>query len=135
MNTPVTVSYDDFDPITVTAVTDIDELLTRIADDQRYKQLPVLVTLRAGESTGLLRVLLGHHRLSTAQWYGCEEPLCSIGTVRQPPGFAYNDGGRRTSAYPGSLIPVELGRLAVREFLSSGGSRPNCVQWQSRRFG
>ncbi|MEW2134892.1 Imm1 family immunity protein [Streptomyces sp. NPDC005435] len=35
---------------------------------------------------------------------------------------------------PGSEIPLELVRRAVKEFLSSGGRVPACVEWQAEEF-
>ncbi|MYV37587.1 hypothetical protein GT030_01580 [Streptomyces sp. SID1328] len=35
---------------------------------------------------------------------------------------------------PGSEIPIELVRQAVKEFLSSGGQIPTCIEWQEEEF-
>ncbi|MEV7388335.1 Imm1 family immunity protein [Streptomyces sp. NPDC091215] len=35
---------------------------------------------------------------------------------------------------PGSEIPIELVRRAVKEFLSGGGRIPTCIEWQAEGF-
>jgi hypothetical protein len=35
---------------------------------------------------------------------------------------------------PGSEIPVERIRQAVKEFLGNGGEIPTCIEWQEEEF-
>lgn len=35
---------------------------------------------------------------------------------------------------PGSEIPVERVRQAVKEFLRNGGEIPTCIEWQEEEF-
>jgi hypothetical protein len=35
---------------------------------------------------------------------------------------------------PGSEIPIDLVRQAVKEFLGSGGQVPTCIEWQKEEF-
>lgn len=48
---------------------------------------------------------------------------------------AYCAIGHRREFPDHSEIPVDLVRQAVKEFLISGGQRPECVQWQAEEYG
>jgi hypothetical protein len=42
----------------------------------------------------------------------------------------YLDFDNATEFPPNSLVPLDMWRLALHEFLTSGGNRPICVGWQ-----
>ncbi len=44
--------------------------------------------------------------------------------------ISYSIMGNATEFPSRSEIPIALVRQAVKEFLSSGGQRPTCIQWQ-----
>ncbi|MEH0579110.1 MULTISPECIES: Imm1 family immunity protein [Streptomyces] len=48
--------------------------------------------------------------------------------------ISYSIMGNATEFPNYSEIPISLVRQAVKEFLSSGGQRPTCVQWQEPEF-
>ncbi|MGY4744144.1 Imm1 family immunity protein [Streptomyces sp. ATMOS53] len=48
--------------------------------------------------------------------------------------ISYSIMGKATEFPKCSEIPIALVRQAVKEFLSSGGQRPTCVQWQEPEF-
>ena len=48
--------------------------------------------------------------------------------------ISYSIIGNATEFPNYSEIPISLVRQAVKEFLSSGGQRPTCVQWQEPEF-
>lgn len=57
----------------------------------------------------------------------------NIATLGSPEGrvdVAYSINGAFTEFPKHSEIPLDLLRQAVKEFVSSGGKRPSCVQWQ-----
>ncbi|MFF7369812.1 Imm1 family immunity protein [Streptomyces tricolor] len=47
---------------------------------------------------------------------------------------SYSIMGAATEFPNCSEIPIALVRQAVKEFLSSGGQRPTCIQWQEPEF-
>lgn len=47
---------------------------------------------------------------------------------------SYSTMGNATEFPSHSEVPIALVRQAVKEFLSSGGQRPTCVQWQEPEF-
>ncbi|MET8565746.1 Imm1 family immunity protein [Streptomyces flaveolus] len=48
--------------------------------------------------------------------------------------ISYSIMGSATEFPSHSEVPIALVRQAVKEFLSSGGRRPKCVQWQEPEF-
>ncbi|MBX9366026.1 hypothetical protein K4G64_33790 [Streptomyces sp. WAC04114] len=50
------------------------------------------------------------------------------------PEVSYSIAGHATEFPSSSEIPIALVRQAVKEFLSSGGQRPQCVQWQEPEY-
>nr|BAK19874.1 hypothetical protein [Streptomyces rochei] len=47
---------------------------------------------------------------------------------------SYSIMGNATEFPSHSELPITLVRQAVKEFLSSGGQRPTCIQWQEPEF-
>ncbi|MEU6682828.1 Imm1 family immunity protein [Streptomyces sp. NPDC046832] len=58
----------------------------------------------------------------------------SLDPSKQRGEVTYSIMGNATEFPEGSEIPIALVRQAVHEFMSSGGQRPTCVQWQEPDF-
>ncbi|WP_328786031.1 Imm1 family immunity protein (plasmid) [Streptomyces canus] len=56
--------------------------------------------------------------------------VVTLGTSGGRGEVSYFIAGNMTEFPERSEIPIELVRRAVKEFLTSGGQRPTCVQWQ-----
>ncbi|MEU9032687.1 Imm1 family immunity protein [Streptomyces sp. NPDC048383] len=59
-----------------------------------------------------------------------DENYATLGNEDSRPGPVYFITGHDTYFPDNSEIPIHLVRQAVKEFVASGGQRPNCVQWQ-----
>ncbi|WP_442806339.1 Imm1 family immunity protein [Streptomyces sp. NBC_01317] len=55
--------------------------------------------------------------------------VVTLGSLGRSP--VYYIQGHMTEFPANSEIPIDLVRRGVKEFLSSGGRRPTCVQWQA----
>ncbi|WP_031064561.1 Imm1 family immunity protein [Streptomyces sp. NRRL WC-3742] len=62
-----------------------------------------------------------------------DENLVSKGTVDRGIG-EYMLLGHVREFMPGSEIPIENVRQAVKEFLENGGRLPTCIEWQEEEF-
>ncbi|MFF2382631.1 Imm1 family immunity protein [Streptomyces sp. NPDC058108] len=58
----------------------------------------------------------------------------SLDPFRGPGQTSYSIMGAATDFPTNSRIAISLARQAVMEFLSSGGQRPTCIQWQESPF-
>jgi hypothetical protein len=126
-------------------------------------KLEVITTL-AGVDTMIDALLAGPENENLAQVFSRERPLLPAGVHdhellagvdkdRMVGVLAFRDDGNWASlgsegrgivlyyitGHPAefpdrSEIPVDLARQAVKEFLVSGGQRPECVQWQEPKF-
>lgn len=54
----------------------------------------------------------------------------TVGTLDSRADPAYSLAGHRTEIPGHSEIPINLVRKAFKEFLTTGGSRPTCVDWK-----
>ncbi|MGA4858295.1 MULTISPECIES: Imm1 family immunity protein [Streptomyces] len=69
-------------------------------------------------------------RVGVVSYMG-EKNFVSLGSYVGAGGdVAYFIAGNPTEFPLSSEIPIECVRGAVKEFLSSGGARPRCIQWQ-----
>ncbi|WBB53840.1 Imm1 family immunity protein [Verrucosispora sp. WMMD573] len=101
----------------------------------RVPAVPVMVSLETSDKEHVLEVCLGRHDLSVLVWHHAfVEIAASKGTLDQPADLAYNFGGSRTDAYDNSAIPVATARQAVREFFTTNGQRPTCLDWQTPSY-
>ena len=60
--------------------------------------------------------------------------LVSLGDSKGRGSVSYFIVGNGTEFPDRSEIPIILVRQAVKEFLTSGGQRPTCIQWQEPEF-
>ena len=60
--------------------------------------------------------------------------VVSIGESRERGEVAYCIAGNPVEFPDGSEIPIDLTRRAVKDFLASGGKRPECVEWRVPEF-
>lgn len=61
--------------------------------------------------------------------------LVSLGPPGSRKGVFYDMMGHRSEFPDYSEVPIDLVRRAVKEFLTSGGQRPTCIQWQEDNYG
>ncbi|MBX7268920.1 hypothetical protein KIF24_24740 [Micromonospora sp. Llam7] len=133
---PVRVYYDRIEPVAVDRIEDLDALLDRVAANPEYQEFPVMVSLETGDKEHVLEICLGRQDLSMLVWHHAFlDVAASKGSLHQPADLAYNFGGSRTDAYDSSAIPVATARQAVREFFSTNGQRPTCLEWQTPNYG
>ncbi|MFB9431551.1 Imm1 family immunity protein [Streptoalloteichus tenebrarius] len=123
---------NDHEPIAVTTTADADAFLDRLAHDRAAMQVPPLMQLSRRDPDGwaVLHVGINTDRgiltytdatgsyVTTNNTTATNEPLTYdyMGHVRQVPGNAE--------------LPLADVCKAVHEFVTTGGARPTCVQWQ-----
>jgi hypothetical protein len=122
-------------PAQVSMVAELDELLDRVHADPTMRDAPPLVELVSADESRALDVGLARANYSVVIWHDddADEVLASTGTLEIDADAAFNFGGTWTHIPDRSAIPVELARLAAREFLTTG-RRPSCVDWQEPAY-
>lgn len=106
----------------------VDENLAQLHSLQRpllppgYPDHELLVGAKADLQVGVL-AFMDH-----------EGNVVTLGPAEARSNVVYCLGGEITEFPDRSEVPVGLIRRAVKEFLESGGLRPNCVEWQIPEF-
>ncbi len=124
---PVIVSVVD-ERQEVTSVTELDELLDRVASDADA----VLVELTC--EGVVLNIGVGRNDVAVALFRASDGSPWSARTRREPAAvrdgdLTFSKDGRPYSFYPrAAILPAEM-REAAREFVRGDGARPSAVAW------
>ncbi|MCX4749213.1 Imm1 family immunity protein [Kitasatospora sp. NBC_01287] len=76
----------------------------------------------------------GKRQVGVLGFMDAEGNVVTLGALEGRGEVSYCIVGNPTEFPDRSEVPVSLIRQAVKEFLTSGGQRPTCVQWQVPEF-
>lgn len=124
------------DPALLSSPEELDAMIDELLTGPVHENMAALYSLdRPKLPSGAAdhQLLVGVDRESKVGLVGFMDADGNVITVGPPDGrdeVVYYSCGEITE-FPGpSEVPVDLVRQAAREFLTSGGQRPTCVQWQ-----
>jgi hypothetical protein len=127
------IYFEPGDPVYVSTPEDVDALLDRVA--MRYEHdWPVLLEVDIANSVGTEQLFAGvHHEVGVLFYTSPEHPGCfSRGEPTGHDGELTYYYMRNERQYPpDAQVPLATVKLAVREFMATGGERPQAVAWQT----
>jgi hypothetical protein len=120
-------------PVYVDTPEEAEALLDRVAAQYEH-DWPVLVEVDIADSVGTEQLVVGVHRGMGVVFYTSPEHLGCY-SRGEPTDF----DGELTYYYmrnerqypPDAQVPLATVKLAVREFMATGGERPQAVAWQT----
>ena len=125
------------EPAVLTTAGDVDALIDALRTGQAYHNMAQLHSLECPLlSSGYPdhELLVGVNRDLPvgvlAFMDGESGNLVTFDSAARRGEVSYSITGQATEFPDRSEIPIELIRMAVKEFVFSGGKRPECVQWQ-----
>jgi hypothetical protein len=111
------------DPVLLQGASDVDALIDVLLASRPSENLAALHSL----ARPLMPAGVPDHELLVGAFV-------SLDSSKEEGSVFYSIMGSATEFPVDSEVPIGLVREAVKEFLSSGGRRPNCVQWRKPEF-
>ncbi|UWE13590.1 Imm1 family immunity protein [Actinacidiphila bryophytorum] len=127
------------DPVLLQGASDVDALIDVLLASRPSENLAALHSLArplmpAGVPDHELLVGANGDRLVGVLAFMDDGNFVSLDSSKEEGSVFYSIMGSATEFPVDSEVPIDLVREAVKEFLSSGGRRPNCVQWRKPEF-
>jgi hypothetical protein len=124
------------EPVRLATPEQIDALIDELLTGSEYENMAALYSLErrklpSGAADHQLLIGVDRElRIGLVSYFDADGNRITVGPPDGRDEVVYYSCGEITE-FPGpSEVSIELVRQAAKEFLTSGGQRPTCVQWQ-----
>jgi Immunity protein Imm1 len=119
------------DPVYVDTPEGVDTLLDQVAADY-WHDWPVLLEVTIADSVGKEHMHAGVYHDRGMVWYSSpEQPACYSKGVSHDDELTYYYMENDRQFPSDADVPLDVVKLAVREFMVTHGDRPSNVTWQA----